>query len=615
MTDQQPQPRHPQQRRERTGHDETGHRQLQTGGLEPYSLVSSASGSFSIDRVTGAMEQIFARGPFLLRHAIAVFDGAYGDNGKGKVAAAICDRIQALTGRADAVAVSFRVNGGANAGHTVIDESGTSLALNILPSAVVNLNVATLGVGRSVVIDPRKLLWEVSPIDERYNVSSRLLIDRRTQVSLLTDRILNLADEIHRKRTTGVDRGSTGWGISNAYAHQALQMGIPYSVFQDAKSGLQQAIESRVSFCLALCREHYRLTPEEWRGIATTLTERTTKQNRGLIEQGVFNAAEFDFSRFFGHEPYTLDCAAITEATWTAGRRFADNVGDLRDVILTALRENRYVIGEHGQGARLDRQHGYLPNVTASITGTRSFGDSCGISAQIPTSFVMTLKSFLTTVGTHNSLTKMPDDHPLCIGLSYKEKGVTTGRQRAVYWPDMVEVAESLAHEGASHLVINKLDQLGFQSFKDREGRTISEWNDGTLRICVAYLDTRDNSIVHQLPDTDLERGFMRPVYEEYEGWSAADIKGASWDNLPESAKLFIAGYYRSCVELARLKLGGEMQLPILYSLGLHPDGKFDIYDAPEPLGLLYLASKHGKGGLATRMCERDGEIFVLPEA
>jgi adenylosuccinate synthase len=84
----------------------------------------------------------------------------------------------------------------------------------------------------------------------------------------------------------------------------------------------------------------------------------------------VFPAAEFDFTRFRGTEPFTLNLAALTEAYWEAGTALAKNIGEVRELILRELAAGRTVIGEFGQAYWLDKRHGFSPNVTASHTYT-----------------------------------------------------------------------------------------------------------------------------------------------------------------------------------------------------------------------------------------------------
>ncbi|MFM7209509.1 MAG: adenylosuccinate synthetase, partial [Verrucomicrobiota bacterium] len=302
-----------------------------------------------------------------------------GDEGKGRLIPEIVRELQASTGRRDAVGTVLKVNGGANSGHTV-----AGLKLNLLPGGVAERDVPCLGLGAGVVADPRKALWEALPLERAgLPVLSRLLIDERCMVSDVAHRVLDLAWEDYRVERLGQEpRGSTGRGITPAYADEVGQFQIHYAEFLADRSEYAARLSARLDRAAATVRDVCRLAPEKWAGLFVRLTEAEQRANKGAIDAGVFPASEFDFTRFAGKEPFTFDHAAVLAAWWDAGSRLAGCVGDVRERVLGDLAAGRTVLGEFGQAYWLDKRAGFAPNVTASHTYVPEFFQSAGIPAQ-----------------------------------------------------------------------------------------------------------------------------------------------------------------------------------------------------------------------------------------
>ena len=274
-----------------------------------------------------------------------------GDEGKGRLIPEIVRELQSLTGRRDVVGTALKVNGGANSGHTV-----AGLKLNLLPGGVAEHDVACLALGAGVVADPRKALWEALPLEKiGIPVLNRLLIDERCMISDVSHRILDLAWEDYRVNVLGHEaRGSTGRGITPAYADEVGQFQIHYSEFLGAKADYATRLSARLNRAASIVRDVCKLSPEKWAGLFAKLTEAELRANKGAIESGVFTAAEFDFTRFAGKEPFTFDHAAVLDCYWQAGAALAHAIGDVRERILGDLAADRRIIGEFGQAYWLD---------------------------------------------------------------------------------------------------------------------------------------------------------------------------------------------------------------------------------------------------------------------
>src|SRR5580698_8467738 len=228
-----------------------------------------------------------------------------GDEGKGRLIPEIAEELRSTRA---AVSVVLKVNGGANAGHTA-----DGIKLNLLPSGVVVRDVPHLCIGSGVVADPRKFWWEARPLEQRgYGILDRLLIDERTMISDLTHRLLDLAEEDYREKILREEsRGSTGRGISAAYGEETTHWQMHFSDFLAGPNFFARRLAQRADRACRAIQHVYRSTPEAWHGFFDRLTEAERRANADTIAEGVFGEDEFDFSRFRGPEPFTLDMGQL----------------------------------------------------------------------------------------------------------------------------------------------------------------------------------------------------------------------------------------------------------------------------------------------------------------
>ena len=198
----------------------------------------------------------------------------------------------------------------------------------------------------------------------------------------------------------------------------------------------------------------------EWFNFFEILTQAENRANQASIDDGIFPLEEFNFTRFLGTEPYSLNVEKLFEVYWKAGTELHSQIRDGRDFLLRAKKEKRLVVAEFGQAYWLDKRHGFTPNVTASHTTSAELFHSGGIPLQ-PVSEVGCCKAYDTKVGTHHFLTQIDHiDAPWGRKLAKLEFGTSTGRQRMVGWFDAVEKGNALRYGGFDQLVINKLDAL-----------------------------------------------------------------------------------------------------------------------------------------------------------
>jgi len=493
-----------------------------------------------------------------------------GDEGKGRL---IPEVEHELRNTRSPVSVVLKVNGGANSGHTA-----AGIKLNLLPAGVVEKGIGHLCIGSGVVADPRKVWWEAKPLEKKgYAVFSRLLIDERTLVSDLCHRLLDLSWEDYRTNVLKDEpRGSTGRGITPAYGDETGQWQIYYSDFLGTREAFAKKLAQRADRACRIIQHVCQISETTWASFFDKLTTAELRANAEATELGVFGKEEFDFIRFKGAAPFTLNLDVLTEVYWQAGSSLAKNIGEVRELILREIHAGRTIIGEFGQAYWLDKRHGFSPNVTASHTYTPEFFESAGIPVQAIHTFGVA-KAYDTKVGTHTFITQMDDAHPLAVKLKKLEFGTSTGRQRMVGWFDAVEKGDALRYGGYQDVMINKADALTHSG----------DWH-GDLLICVAYEDAAGKRH-HHVPRNEAVRKTLRPVFSKHPGWSEDISTVRHFADLPKNAQKYVAAMVRSTLDVAYHGEDWPATLPNLRYLGVGPEPSQIIKDVPSTAELVKL--------------------------
>ena len=136
----------------------------------------------------------------------AVVGANWGDEGKGKITDMLADE-------ADIV---IRFQGGANAGHTIVNNYG-KFALHTLPSGVFHSHITNI-IGNGVALDIPKVIGELKSITDRNVPAPKLMISDRAQMVMpyhvlfdqrsVSARILSVpqSQESHRSIRTSMQR-------------------------------------------------------------------------------------------------------------------------------------------------------------------------------------------------------------------------------------------------------------------------------------------------------------------------------------------------------------------------------------------------------------------------
>lgn len=424
--------------------------------------------------------------------AYIIVGGAWGDEGKGKVASWAAQN-------ADLV---IRATGGANAGHTVEFRKGnseetTSIALHLIPGGIVYPHTTCL-IGQGVVIDIKVLLDEIKMLEELGvpNVRERLYISGRAHVVFPYHKSLDILHEMKKDKKIG----TTKRGIGPCYADKDNRVGI---------------------------RIYDLLLPYE--KLAKKIDVATRLHNQAFLENKMEEAFVCSLKLAQEYEAYENEIKNM--------------VVDADHLVENFRREAKQIAVEGAQAYRLDKDYGDYPNVTSSNCVTAGTLIGAHLNHKDVKEVIVITKAHFSRVGNGPFPTEQPahvendnvipyEESEAYVGDIIREMaheyGATTKRPRRCGWFDGPLVKSSKAATGADYLCINHLDTLG------KLGNKL-----GYIRICTSY--KYQGEVIDYYPD-DIEFSGELPeaIYHEIKGgWDVP--KGlTNYEDLPEQAKEFV---------------------------------------------------------------------------
>jgi adenylosuccinate synthase len=345
--------------------------------------------------------------------ATVIVGGQWGDEGKAKV-------VDFLMPDHDVV---VRYQGGANAGHTVVNDAGR-FAFHQIPSGLLYPHVTGI-LGNGMVVDPFAFLDELQDLMRRgIDVSGRIRISSAAQVVMPFHRLL---DNLYESDLKGAGIGSTGKGIGPAYADKHARSGLRMSAFLRDKEELFEAVKSRI----------------EW-------------GNRLL---GLFGAPPLSAEKVAG------DFVGIKEL-------LSSFVVDTQELVNRLDREGKRILLEGAQGTLLDIDHGTYPFVTSSSCTAGGAAIGSGLPPRRIGKVLGVFKSYITRVGNGPMPTEVTGSEGSKLRERGNEYGTTTGRPRRCGWLDLVAGRYSMSLNGYDEIALTKLDVIsGFPK----------------VRVCTAY--------------------------------------------------------------------------------------------------------------------------------
>ena len=412
----------------------------------------------------------------------AIVGACWGDEGKGKIT-------DMLGAQSDVV---VRFQGGANAGHTIINEFGRS-ALHLLPSGVFNAK-ATNVIGMGVALDLDKLFKELdAEVLSKGAPMPKLLVSDRAQV-LMPYHIQ--FDTLEEMRLADKAYGSTKSGIAPFYSDKYMKKGIQVcEIFHDKE--LMEHLEAIAELKNAQLVSIYHVN------------ERTPRNDE---EKKLFSL---------------VDPKELFDYLVSFRERLRPLVGDVASFLHQCIKENKTILLEGQLGSMKDTDNGIYPMVTSSspLAGFACVG--AGIPPYAITEITAVVKAYSSAVGAGAFVSEILDpveaDDLRHRGGDKGEYGATTGRPRRVGWLDTVAVHYGCMMQGATGIALTNIDVL---SYLDK------------IPVCTAY-ETEDGTITKNFPVTPvLEK--CKPVWEYLPGWKCDISKARSFDELPENARKYV---------------------------------------------------------------------------
>ncbi|MGI5984629.1 MAG: adenylosuccinate synthase [Clostridiales bacterium] len=345
----------------------------------------------------------------------AIVGANWGDEGKGKIT-------DMLSENSDMV---IRFQGGANAGHTIINGYG-KFALHSLPSGVFYPHITNI-IGNGVALNIRTFTEEINALKERGVPAPDILVSERAQIVMPYHILFDAYEE---ERLGGNAFGSTKSGIAPFYSDKFAKIGFQVNELFD-----DELLKSRL---LNVCT------------IKNTLLEHLY------------------------HKPL-LDLDELYSEMIEQRELIAPYVGNTAELVHRALSEGKEILLEGQLGTLKDTDFGIYPYVTSSNTIAGYGAVGAGIPPTAIEGVIAVTKAYSSAVGGGAFVTEMFGDEAETLrrlGGDKGEYGATTGRPRRVGWFDGVATAYGCRMQGATEAVLTAVDVLGYMD---------------EIKICVAY--------------------------------------------------------------------------------------------------------------------------------
>ena len=335
----------------------------------------------------------------------AVVGANWGDEGKGKITDMLAEDADIIV----------RFQGGANAGHTIVNNYG-KFALHTLPSGVF-YNHTTSIIGNGVALNIPLLFKEVQSIVDKGVPTPKILVSDRAQI-VMSYHIL--FDECEEERLGKKSFGSTKSGIAPFYSDKYAKIG-----FQVCELFDDEFLKDKVARVL---------------------------EQKNVILEHLYNKP-------------ALKVEDIMEELHTYRDMVAPFVCDTSAYLWNALKEGKKILLEGQLGSLKDPDHGIYPMVTSSSTLAAYGAIGAGLPPYEIKRIVTVVKAYSSAVGAGAFVSEIfgeEADELRKRGGDGGEFGATTGRPRRMGWLDCVATKYGCRMQGATDVAFTVLDVLGY---------------------------------------------------------------------------------------------------------------------------------------------------------
>ena len=396
----------------------------------------------------------------------AIVGANWGDEGKGKIT-------DMLAQDSDII---IRFQGGANAGHTIINDYG-KFALHTLPSGIFYDHTTSI-IGNGVALNIPVLFNELKEVTSKGVPEPKILISDRVQI-VMPYHIL--FDEYEEERLAGKSFGSTKSGIAPFYSDKYAKVGFQVSELFEEEAELKEKIE-RVIVQKNILLEHLYHKP--------------------LIDTDELYNTLMEYKEMIA--PYVCNVSAYLDK---------------------AIKEGKNILLEGQLGTLKDPDHGIYPMVTSSSTLAAYGAIGAGIPPYEIKKVVTVCKAYSSAVGAGAFVSEIFGDEAQELrvrGGDGGEFGATTGRPRRMGWFDCVASKYGCRLQGTTDVAFTVVDVLGYLD---------------EIPVCTGY--EIDGEVTTEFPVTNqLEKA--KPVLEVLPGWKCDIRGIKKYEDLPENCRKYI---------------------------------------------------------------------------
>ena len=360
----------------------------------------------------------------------AIVGANWGDEGKGKITDMLAETSD----------IVVRFQGGANAGHTIINNYGR-FSLHLMPSGVF-YNHTTSVLGNGVALDIERFCAELKSIVDAGVPTPKILVSNRAQVMMPYH---VLFDTLEEARLAGKSYGSTKSGIAPFFSDKYAKIGLQVNELFNEEV-LQDRLHKVIEIKNAILRELY-------------------------------HAPEINYDE-------------LLEEMHRQRDMIAPYVADTSKFLREALKEGKTVLLEGQLGTMKDPDHGIYPMVTSSSTLAAYGAVGAGIPPYEIKDIVAVTKAYSSAVGAGDFVSELfgeEADELRRRGGDKGEFGATTGRPRRVGWYDAVASKYGCQLQSATEVALTVLDVLGYLK---------------EIKVCVGY--EIDGKVTTDFPVTPL---------------------------------------------------------------------------------------------------------------
>lgn len=335
----------------------------------------------------------------------AVVGANWGDEGKGKITDMLAEKADIIV----------RFQGGANAGHTIVNNYG-KFALHTLPSGVFYGHTTSI-IGNGVALNIPILMQEIKSITDKKVPMPKILVSDRCQM-VMPYHIL--FDQYEEERLGGKSFGSTKSGIAPFYSDKFAKIG-----FQVSELFAEELLQDKVA---RIC------------------------ETKNVILEHLY------------HKP-VIDAEELLETLREYREMIAPYVCDVSSYLDRALKEGKTILLEGQLGTLKDPDHGIYPMVTSSSTLAAYGAIGAGLPPYEIKEIVTVCKAYSSAVGAGAFVSEIFGDEADELrrrGGDGGEFGATTGRPRRMGWFDCVASKYGCRLQGTTDVAFTVLDVLGY---------------------------------------------------------------------------------------------------------------------------------------------------------